>query len=103
MDGDGAPVLGGVRGGQHRVLPVLGRDARLGPAPGAGAARECFGSAGAGGETSTSAENFADDRDGRFERSDTALQRKHLRPRLLYGDPNVYFAAVVANAALRLS
>ena len=74
-------------------------DLRLAPA----LARECFGSAGAGGETSTSAENFADDRDGRFERSDTALQRKYLRPRLLYGDPNVYFAAVVANAALRLS
>ena len=77
-------------------------DLRLAPA----LARECFGSAGAGGETSTtstSAENLADDRDGRVERSDTALQRKYLRPRLLYGDPNVYFAAVVANAALRLS
>jgi hypothetical protein len=76
-------------------------DLRLAPA----LARECFlRSAGAGGETSTSAENLVDDRDGRVERSDTAaLQRKYLRPRLLYGDPNVYFAAVVANAALRLS
>ena len=75
-------------------------DLRLAPA----LARECFlRSAGAGGETSTSAENLVDDRDGRVERSDTALQRKYLRPRLLYGDPNVYFAAAVANAALRLS
>ena len=34
---------------------------------------------------------------------DSAMQRKYLRPRLLYGDPNVYFAAAAADAALRLS
>jgi hypothetical protein len=34
---------------------------------------------------------------------DSAMQRKYLRSRLLYGDPNVYFAAAAADAALRLS
>ena len=34
---------------------------------------------------------------------DSVMQRKYLRPRLLYGDPNVYFAAAAADAALRLS
>ena len=74
-------------------------DLRLAPA----LARECLGSfrRGAGEATANASADEADD--GERTRSDTFLQRKYLRPRLLYGDPNVYFAAAAANAALRLS
>ena len=71
-------------------------DLRLAPA----LARECFGSAGAAGAANVSADD-ADDCER--TRSVPSLQRKYLRSRLLYGDLNVYFAAVVANAALRLT
>lgn len=78
-------------------------DLRLAPA----LARECFGFLFRDGrrDVSKNLDAQVSDRDVVSDHvsHDSLTQRKYLRPRLLYGDPNVYFAAVAADAALRLS
>jgi hypothetical protein len=75
-------------------------DLRLAPA----LVNECFSFGSRDGRRDVSKNADADrvgDNDVRDH--DSVMQRKYLRPRLLYGDPNVYFAAAAADAALRLS